>query len=113
MNYSYTQISQYPDLPAAPPQFPGNRDHPGISAARPWGGGGHNDGIVFKLTPGGQGSRTESKPYVFPGGAGGSGPQPNLLFGLFGRIYGMTESGGDKSKCGGYGCGVVFELQQP
>ncbi len=76
-----------------------------------WGGGGHNDGIIFKLTPDGQGSWTESKPYVFPGGAGGSGPQSNLLFGPFGTIYGMTDNSGDASGCDGNGCGVVFELQ--
>ncbi len=73
-----------------------------------WGGGGHTDGIVFKLTPDGQ--WTESKPFGFPGGAGGSGPQSNLLFGLFGSIYGMTDNGGDMSGCGGSGCGVVYEL---
>ncbi|MGO8983216.1 MAG: choice-of-anchor tandem repeat GloVer-containing protein [Terriglobales bacterium] len=75
------------------------------------GGGGHNDGIVFKLTPDGQGQWTESKPFVFSGGAGGNNPQSSLVFGLFGRIYGMTDWGGDTSQCNGYGCGVVYELQ--
>jgi uncharacterized repeat protein (TIGR03803 family) len=95
--------------PASPLVF----DSSGNLYGQTVGGGGHNDGIVFKLTPDGQGSWTESKPYVFPGGAGGSSPQSNLLFGLFGRIYGMTDNGGNTSACGGYGCGVVFELQQP
>jgi uncharacterized repeat protein (TIGR03803 family) len=96
-------------LPLSPVEFDSSGNLYGTTID----GGGQNDGIVFKLTPDGQGQWTESRPFVFHGGAGGWGPQSNLLFGLFGSIYGMTDNGGDMSACGGYGCGVVYQLSPP
>ncbi len=69
-------------------------------------------GVVFKLTPTGHGPWTESVLYTFTGGNDGAGPESNLLFDSAGNLYGVAENGGNNSECGGYGCGVVFELQQ-
>lgn len=45
-------------------------------------------------------------------GKSGSDPRTNLVFGLSGRVYGMTTNGGINGNpdCGKGGCGVVFEL---
>ncbi len=68
-------------------------------------------GVVFKLTPTGQGPWTESVLYAFTGGIDGAGPESNLLLDSAGNLYGVTESGGDSSCDFPYGCGVVFKLQ--
>jgi uncharacterized repeat protein (TIGR03803 family) len=72
----------------------------------------HNGGcgVVFKLTPAGQGPWTESVLHAFTGAADGRTPQSNLLFDSAGNIYGMTDYGGDTSCNSPFGCGVVFEL---
>jgi uncharacterized repeat protein (TIGR03803 family) len=72
-------------------------------------------GVVFKLTPTGQGPWTESVLYAFTGGTDGNVPASNLLLDSAGNIFGITEAGGNTSECtgneqGGSGCGVVFEL---
>jgi uncharacterized repeat protein (TIGR03803 family) len=72
-------------------------------------------GVVFKLTPTGQGPWTESVLYAFTGGADGSIPGSNLLLDSAGNIFGLTQGGGNNSECignsfGAEGCGVVFEL---
>ncbi len=70
------------------------------------GGGASNNGVVFKLAPGG----TETVLHSFTGGSDGSNP---LFAGLIadgaGNLYGTTEFGGGTG-CGGPGCGVVFKL---
>jgi uncharacterized repeat protein (TIGR03803 family) len=70
-------------------------------------------GVVFKLTPAEQAPWSESVLYTFTGGADGASPTGNLLFDSAGNLYGMADYGGNDSECGGYGCGVFFELQQP
>jgi len=70
-------------------------------------------GVVFKLTPAWQGPWTESVLHAFSGGTDGWGPESNLLFDPDGNLYGVAEAGGNTSQCGGFGCGVVFKLQQP
>ena len=72
-------------------------------------------GVVFKLTPAGEGPWTESVLYAFTGGADGGIPQSNLLLDSAGNIFGITEAGGNTSECTGNGngeagCGVVFKL---
>jgi len=72
-------------------------------------------GVVFKLTPTGQGPWTESVLYAFTGGTDGSVPESNLLLDSAGNIFGLTQGGGNNSECtgnsfGGEGCGVVFKL---
>jgi uncharacterized repeat protein (TIGR03803 family) len=72
-------------------------------------GGAHNDGAVFKLTPGSSGY-SENILYSFPGGAGGQLPQAGLTIDKHGSIYGTTMYGGNyQGFCDG-GCGTVFKL---
>jgi uncharacterized repeat protein (TIGR03803 family) len=70
-------------------------------------------GVVFKMTPAEQGPWTESVLYSFTGGTDGRVPYTNLLFDSAGSLYGMTNYGGDNSCNPPYGCGVVFQVQQP
>ncbi|MGA2355508.1 MAG: choice-of-anchor tandem repeat GloVer-containing protein [Terriglobales bacterium] len=76
-----------------------------------WSGGGSGNGGVYKLTPTGQGPWTESELYAFAGNVAGGEPQGTLLIDSSGNLYGMTFYGGNRTECGGNGCGVVFELQ--
>jgi uncharacterized repeat protein (TIGR03803 family) len=75
--------------------------------------GGAGCGTVFKLSPGGNGTWTESVLHSFcslqecaDGDAPYRGP---LAIDAAGNLYGTTESGGNLS-CDGYGCGVVYKL---
>jgi uncharacterized repeat protein (TIGR03803 family) len=67
------------------------------------GGGANNDGVVFKLTPGPDGTRTETTLHSFTG-ADGENPIAAPLFDAAGNLYGMTAQGG------GSNWGVVFRL---
>jgi uncharacterized repeat protein (TIGR03803 family) len=69
-------------------------------------GGTQGRGNVFQLTPGSDGSWTESTLYSFTGGAHHDGDHPSagLTFDTAGNIYGTTESGGSK------GFGTAFQL---
>jgi uncharacterized repeat protein (TIGR03803 family) len=69
---------------------------------------GPTPGNVFKLTPNGDGTWTESVLYSFTGGADGGSPMGSLVFDQTGNLYGTTQWGGS-SNCQ-YGCGVVFKL---
>ncbi len=74
------------------------------------GGGASNFGAVFKMSPAGGGSWTETVLYPFGGGTDGTDPWSNLIFDNAGNVYGTTRTGG--SYCTGVGgCGTVFELQ--
>ncbi len=68
-------------------------------------GGEYGGGTVFKLDSAGE----ETLLYSFACGADGCGPDSVLLADDAGNLYGTTEEGGN-DQCGGYGCGVVFEL---
>jgi len=46
----------------------------------------------------------------FTGGPDGGSPSSSLTFDLSGNLYGTAAFGGNLNQCGGYGCGVVFEL---
>lgn len=63
-------------------------------------------GLVYKLTPGADGSWTESAIYTFTGGTDGSHPYSNLVFDAAGNLYGMTYGNFD----GGSGMGTVYRL---
>lgn len=77
----------------------------------------HNgDGAVFELSPPATsgGNWTSKLIMNFPI-AGGEGTQPEgrLVFDENGNLYGTTTKGGTSKKCGGGGCGTVFELSPP
>jgi uncharacterized repeat protein (TIGR03803 family) len=78
------------------------------------GGGVHNLGAVFELSPGSNGVWTEKTIYSFAtDGANGStpSPNPNLTMDADGNLYGTCREGGLQSiQCGSVGCGFVFKL---
>jgi hypothetical protein len=70
-------------------------------------------GVVFKLAPpaAGQTSWTETVLWSFLGSNGdGDLPAAGLLADENGALYGTTQFGGTLNACGGFGCGVVFQL---
>jgi uncharacterized repeat protein (TIGR03803 family) len=74
-----------------------------------WGGGTNGYGVVFELTPNGDGSWTESVLHTFTNDRkeahqDGLYPYAGLVFDLAGNLYGATERGGS------YGYGTVFRL---
>jgi uncharacterized repeat protein (TIGR03803 family) len=64
-------------------------------------------GTVFKLTPKGGGTYSESVIYDFQNGVDGSDPQ-SVSVDSFGNVYGTTYFGGGAAS--GCGCGTVFKL---
>jgi uncharacterized repeat protein (TIGR03803 family) len=74
-------------------------------------GGGIGNGMVYELTPTGQGPWIQTNLYAFDGGHDGAEPESNLVFDSSGNLYGMTNNGGNRTECNRGGCGVVFELQ--
>ncbi len=89
-------------------------------------GGSGSWGTVFKLTPGENGSWTESILYSFTDGTDGAYPSGSLTLDASGAVYGTTVYGGDMNcesdrkqlriqvkvppKGTIYGCGTVFRL---
>ncbi len=69
----------------------------------------HSFGTVFKLTPT-NGSWIYTSLHDFTGGSDGAYPVGTLVFDANGNLYGTASQGGDLSKCGGKGCGVVFKI---
>ena len=82
-------------FPGAPLIADGSGNLYGTTAA----GGASNDGVVFKLTPGG----TETVLHSFTG-SDGAGPFAGLISDSNGNLYGTTAAGGAP------GYGVVFKL---
>jgi uncharacterized repeat protein (TIGR03803 family) len=72
-------------------------------------GGAYREGVVFKLSPNSDGTRTDTVIHSFRMGPHGAQPQAGLIFDQAGNLYGTTEWGGNFSRCT-YGCGVVFKL---
>jgi len=68
-------------------------------------GGTAQQGSVYKLTPTGTGTYTETVLYSFQGGTDGSNPEDSLVLDAAGNLYGTTFFGGT-----GFGGGTVFEL---
>ncbi len=70
-------------------------------------------GTVFKLTPKGDGTWTESVLYSFCSSVGctdGIFPDGRLVSDVAGNLYGTTGGGGTPNCGGGFGCGTVFML---
>jgi uncharacterized repeat protein (TIGR03803 family) len=75
-------------------------------------GGVADNGIVFKLTPDGNGTWTEDILYTFTGGTDGGDPMDDrVVVDSSGNVFGTTFNGGDFGICPA-GCGVVFEVMQ-
>ena len=68
------------------------------------GGGDHNDGTIFQLTPGAHGW-TLTTLHSFDGQDGGT-PNGGLIFDATGNLYGTASTGGKAV----YGGGTVFEM---
>jgi uncharacterized repeat protein (TIGR03803 family) len=73
-------------------------------------GGAYQQGVVFELSPGTNGSWTETTLHNFSGGADGGVPFGGVILDAAGNVYGMTSAGGGATSECKYGCGVVFEL---
>ena len=63
-----------------------------------------NQGMVFELMLGPNGTWSDKPLYTFANGTDGSGPVPGFVIDAAGNLYGVTNSGG------AYGTGTVFEL---
>jgi uncharacterized repeat protein (TIGR03803 family) len=77
-------------------------------------GGAHGGGIVFELTPGSNGTWTETVLHNFcsaRGCADGSALMAGVVFDKNGNLYGTTTEGGASNTCGDQRCGVVFKLK--
>ena len=70
--------------------------------------------VVWELSPPSRpgDSWTESNLYSFPSLGGGIEPGM-LLTDPSGNFYGTSDSGGQSTNCGTYGCGAVFEVSPP
>jgi uncharacterized repeat protein (TIGR03803 family) len=65
-------------------------------------------GVVFVVST----QEREKVLYAFTGGADGGGPIGGLVRDPDGNSYGTASLGGAANGCGGYGCGVIFELDR-
>ena len=68
---------------------------------------GNGCGVVFKLTPSGEGRWNEQVLHRFTGGRDGSQPLAGLTVDGAANLYSTTSLGGNLSRCG---CGAVFRL---
>jgi len=65
-------------------------------------------GVVYKMTPSGEGW-TYQVIYTFTGGHDGGNPDSPLLIDSAGNLYGAAATGGAPG-CQGFGCGTIFKL---
>ena len=91
------------------------RDHAGNFYGTTWNGGKreqggclHGCGAVFKLDSTGK----ETVLYAFTAGTDGGEPQAGLVADQHGYLYGTAVEGGDLQCDYGWGCGVVFRVDQ-
>jgi uncharacterized repeat protein (TIGR03803 family) len=75
----------------------------------PYSCGADGCGVVFELTQGSNGTWTEKVLHSFKYDGNGYSPVAGLVLDAAGNLYGTTQSGGG-SGCGGFGCGIVFQL---
>ena len=69
------------------------------------GGGANNLGVVFELSPNGNGGWSETVLHSFAGGIDGTNPYSGLVLDPFGNLYGTTFGGG------AYGVGTVYQVK--
>ena len=74
-------------------------------------GGAQNKGIVFQLSPAGNGTFTFSILHSFSG-PDGADPQYGVAIDNAGNLYGTTEEGGKSNSICSTQCGLVYELSQ-
>jgi hypothetical protein len=72
------------------------------------GGGAHNKGWIYELTNCSEACNLVDL-HDFSG-SDGSSPYPGPVLDANGNLYGTTYLGGPEGFCGGYGCGVVWEI---
>jgi uncharacterized repeat protein (TIGR03803 family) len=68
--------------------------------------GGEGCGVVFRLTPSGNGKWRDKTLHTFKSGEGGVRPQSGLILDAAGNLYGATSLGGAQSS------GTIFELRR-
>jgi uncharacterized repeat protein (TIGR03803 family) len=73
-------------------------------------GGACSRGEVFELVKSSQGYAETILHSFGCTATDGSSPYAGLIMDSAGNLYGTTESAGDLTACGGFGCGIVFEL---
>lgn len=88
----------------------GTTTYGGDSECDPRANGCYGLGVVFELTPNGDGTWAEQVLHTFTGVTDGANPNCTLVFDAAGNLYGTAAEGGNRAYCNGYGCGVVFEL---
>ena len=88
----------------------GNLYGPAIAGGSTLSGcGGAGCGVIFELIAP---TWKEKILYSFTGGNDGGAPATNLIFDNSGNLYSTAAWGGTSGTgCGGFGCGVVFELE--
>jgi uncharacterized repeat protein (TIGR03803 family) len=74
--------------------------------------GATDQGTIFEVSPGTDGTWSGKTLYKFTGSPDGSNPAGSLAFGPNGKIYGATIRGGSSTGAEG-GSGTVFELKPP
>lgn len=67
-------------------------------------------GVVYELSPNGNGGYSQTRLYRFAGGLDGALTQAGLTMDSSGDLYGSTVHGGGAGCGNGYGCGIAFEL---
>lgn len=67
-------------------------------------------GIVFEMSPNGDGTWSEKILYTSRGGTDGEYPVGGVVLDETGNLYGATVYGGDTKVCNGNGCGTIYEL---
>src|SRR5580658_2560345 len=78
-------------------------------------GGAHGEGSVFSLTPPSPpgGSWTATTLYSFAGTPDAAQPNPGLIIGPGGALYGTSNMGGPSCQLSSEGCGTIFSLTPP